>query len=386
MRPKVSIVIVNLNRAALTLDCVKSILAHTERDLCEIIVVDNGSAAAETGKLAAASHQFKLIPLDRNMFFGEASNIGAEHGSGDYVLFLNNDVTVTAGWLDALLATLNTEYRAGAVGPRIVSPAGELQEAGCCIRPDGWGIQVGRRMALPRSFIEATRIADYCSAACLLMRRSVFLDLGGFDPVFEPAYFEDVDLAIRLRSIGLFTYCYAAATVRHEESTTSSRIWSEETRNRYIGANHDRLVRRWGPYLRGRLEHDLEPEPLAPIAWQPENATANGKEPIVLYSASPLIASETTRSLLRIAAAFQESREVIIAADEIHSRCRIYSLCREFGVPLTSFKVRRFSGIDQASCGPVVSFGARPDRQFFARHLAAERDGQELLALLDGPA
>ena len=78
-------------------------------------------------------------------------------------------------------------------------------------------------MKLAAEFIDATRIADYCSGACLLMRRQVFLDLGGFDPIFDPACCWDVDLGIRLRSIGLFTYYCGASVVYHEESVTSTR-------------------------------------------------------------------------------------------------------------------------------------------------------------------
>lgn len=381
MGPKVSIVIVNLNRAALTLDCIKSVITHTKRGVYEIIVVDNGSAATETEALAQASHQFKLLPLDRNMFFGEASNIGAEHGSGDHVLFLNNDVKVTAGWLDALLAALNIGYRAGAVGPKIVYPNGELQEAGCVVRPDGWGVQIGKSgMRLPASFIDTTRIVDYCSGACLLMRREVFLDLGGFDPIFDPAYFEDVDLALRLRSIGLFTYYCSEATVHHEESVTSSRIWSAEQRNHHIRVNHDRLVQRWGCYLEGRINRDQEPEALAPIAWKPESLSIGNA--VVFYSPNSLNASESSKSLLKVAAVFQHRWNVIIAADEAYSRCRIYSLCREFGVSLTSFKVRRLADIDQSGCSLIVSFGAGHDRKFSARHISFERAGPELLALI----
>jgi GT2 family glycosyltransferase len=381
--PKVSIVIVNLNRAALTLDCVKSVVAHTERDLYEIIVVDNGSEATETEQLARAPHQFKLVRLDRNMFFGEASNIGTEQGSGDYVLFLNNDVKVTAGWLDPMLAVLDTEYRAGAVGPKIVYPNGDLQEAGCVVRPDGWGVQIGKSgMPLPASFVDTTRIVDYCSGACLLMRRTVFLDLGGFDPIFDPAYFEDVDLAIRLRSIGLFTYYCSEATVHHEESVTSSRIWSAEQRNDHIRVNHDRLVQRWGHYLEGRINRDQEPEALPSIAWKPESSTV-GKDAIVLYSPKPLNTSALSRSLLRVAAAFQDFRDVIIATDPTYSRCRVYSLSREFGIALTSFNLRRFADIDQAKCRLIVSFGAAQGRQFSGRHLSFERDGPQLLALID---
>jgi GT2 family glycosyltransferase len=385
VHPKVSIVIVNLNRAALTLDCVKSIVAHTERDLYEVIVVDNGSATAEVETLANASLQLKLVRLDRNMFFGEASNIGAEHGGGDHVLFLNNDVKVTAGWLDALLATLNTEYRAGAVGPKIVDPNGELLEAGCIVRPDGWGVQIGRSgMRLPPSFIEATRIVDYCSGACLLMRRKVFLDLGGFDPIFDPAYFEDVDLAIRLRSIGLFTYYCGAATVRHEESATSNRIWSKEERNRYIAANHDRLVRRWGRYLCERIGHDLEPEALPSVEWQPESGSM-GRNVLVLYS-KLLNMENDSRSLLRTAAAFQDVCEVIVAADETSSRCRVYSLGRELNIRLRSFKIRKLAGINQATCRLIVTFGKDVDRPFSAQYLAFEHHGSELLRIMDNLA
>jgi len=380
--PKVSIVIVNLNRAALTLDCITSIIAHTKRGAYEIIVVDNGSVATETEVLAQASHQFKLLLLDRNMFFGEASNIGAEYGSGDHVLFLNNDVKVTAGWLDALLGTLDIEYRAGAVGPKIVYPNGELQEAGCVVRPDGWGVQIGKSgMRLPASFIDTTRIVDYCSGACLLMRREVFLDLGGFDPIFDPAYFEDVDLAIRLRSVGLFTYYCSEAAVHHEESVTSSRIWSAEQRNHHIRVNHDRLVQRWGRYLEGRINRDQEPEALSPIAWKPESASM-GKDAIVLYSQNSLNASESSRLLLKVAAVFQHRWNVVLAADEAYSRCRIYSLCREFGISLTLFNVRRFADIDQTACGLIVSFGSGHDRKFSARHISFERAGRELLAFI----
>jgi GT2 family glycosyltransferase len=384
VRPKVSIVIVNLNRAALTLDCVQSIFAHTERDLYEIIVVDNGSAAAEAETLVQAPHQFKLVLLNRNMFFGEASNIGAEQGSGDYVLFLNNDVKVTAGWLDGLLAALNAEYRAGAVGPKIVYPNGELQEAGCVVRPDGWGVQIGKSgMRLPPSFIDVTRIVDYCSGACLLMRKKVFLDLGGFDPIFDPAYFEDVDLAIRLRSIGLFTYYCGKTAVYHEESVTSNQIWLPEQRNHYIAVNHDRLMKRWGHYLEGRIDRSREPEPLASIAWEPETAP-NGKKTIVVYSSNPLTLDSSSQSLLRVAAALQGFCNLTIAADEICSRCRVYSFCREFAITLKSFKVRKLSAVDPANCQLIVGVGADvPSSHRSAQHFVFERDGQQLLRFMD---
>ena len=383
MAHKVSIVIVNFNQARLALDCIKSIVEHTKNCEYEIIVVDNGSSADEIAILKCASDQIRLIRLDRNMFFGEASNIGAEHATGDLVLFLNNDIKVTHRWIEPLIAVLEAEYCAGAVGPKILHPNDDLLEAGAVIRPDGWGIQIGKGgMKLPRDFIEATRITDYCSGACLLMRRKIFLDLGGFDPIFDPAYFEDVDLAIRLRSIGLFTYYCGASVVYHEESVTSNRIWSLEERNNYIAANHRRLVQRWGNYLERRFDQDAEPVPLPAIDWQPENfAPANYL--VVLYSSKPLKAHDSSRVLLQLAAGLQDYCDVLIATHEIYSRCRIYSLCREFGIALRSFGTRRIDDIDEGSCQLMVAFGEETGRRLSGPHLAFDRDGAQLMQLLD---
>lgn len=383
MTPKVSIVIVNFNQARLTLACIGSIVEHTTSYEYEIIVIDNGSNPDEVEILGRASGQFKFVRLEQNMFFGEPSNIGAELATGDLVLFLNNDIKVTPRWIEPLIAALETEYCAGAVGAKILGPNNELLEAGGAVRPDGWAIQIGKdSMKLPPEFIDATRITDYCSGACLLMRRQVFLDLGGFDPIFDPAYFEDVDLAIRLRSIGLFTYYCGASVVCHEESATSTRVWSAEERFVHIAANHQRLVRRWRRYLERRLEQDLEPEPLPAINWEPEKLPASNYA-VVLYSSKPLKADASSQVLLRVAAALQNYCSIVIATHETYSRCRLYSLCREFDVSLKSFSVRRISDIDQSSCQLIVTFGVRIDRRLSAPHLAFEQEGAQLVSLID---
>ena len=119
--PVVSVVIVNRNKSELTLKCLASIVEHTRSFPYEIIIVDNGGAkdeiaALEQGCVRAGA---RLIPLNQNLFFGDANNIGVEASRAKYVLLVNNDVTVTPGYLDALLITLQTAFRAGAVGPRL---------------------------------------------------------------------------------------------------------------------------------------------------------------------------------------------------------------------------------------------------------------------------
>ena len=381
MKPLVSIIIVNFNQAGLTLDCVRSIREHTEPGSYDIIVVDNGSAPEEASRLAQAADAFEFLSLSRNLFFGEANNLAAERARGECLVFMNNDITVTPNWLDALLAVLRTEYRAGAVGAKFMYPNGNLLEAGAVIRPDGWSMQIGRSgVAFPPGFINQTRIADYCSAACLLMRRSDFLRLGGFDPIFEPAYFEDVDLAIRLRSIGLFTYYCADATVVHHESFTSGRIWTEAQRRSYVEENHRRLLSRWGAYLLARLDADIDPAPLPAIEWEAE-PPAGEKPAALLYSRLPPDPGDPEPRLLKIACALERRFEVIFCSDERFSRCRIYSIGRAHGLAMKSFKVRKLSDIASEKIEISIGVGTELPRPA-ARHFTLERDAEALRALI----
>jgi GT2 family glycosyltransferase len=383
-RPLISIIILNLNEASLTLDCIGSIVKNTAEGLYEIIVVDNGSSALEAERLAnTPSRNFRLIALSRNMFFGEANNIGAEHARGKFVLFLNNDVQVTANWLEPLLAVFDNEPCVGAVGPKILYPDGRLQEAGAYVREDGWTLQIGKRGLVPHpSYSDAIQVVDYCSAACLLVMKDIFLSLGGFDPLFHPAYFEDADLALRLRSLGLFSYYCGLAVVYHQENVTSRRIWSEEEFRGHLDANRGRFVERWGDYLRMRLSEDCEPEQLPPVTWESEPETRGNKD-IVLYSPTPLGMSPISRRLLRFASAFQDFFNITIASDDISSRCKIYSLSRHFGVTLKSFKVRRFSELDPPG-GIVVLFGDKETEKLVRQHeFLSEHDDHALLQLID---
>lgn len=381
--PKVSIVIVNLDHADLTIDCVSSIIDNTEAGLYEIIVVDNGSTAPEIEKLIRLqSRDITLVRLNRNLFFGEANNIAAERARGEYIVVLNNDVKVDRHWLTELLGVLENEICAGAVGPKILYPDGTLQEAGSYILPDGWTVQMGKSGPAPLHYDARPQPVDYCSAACLIMKRSNFLQLGGFDPIFDPAYFEDVDLCIRLRSLGLFTYYCSQAVVFHEENVTSRRIWTPKQRQDYIVNNHDKFFKRWGDYLQQRMNANCEPASLPPIKWDPEPELATTKKIALLYLSHTLTTSPPSQSMLMISHAFQESHDVIIAGDEIVSRCRVYSLCRELGLNPGSFRVRNISDVNQSEADIIISFGQNTKRISHA-HFVFERDWQQLLEFME---
>src|SRR5215211_2765815 len=93
--PEVSIIILNFNKSHLTAQCLRHIWAYTRGKRYEVVVVDNGSTAAEFFKLSEFPGEFHLLRLPVNRFFGEGNNIGVEASRGRYIVFLNNDAFVT---------------------------------------------------------------------------------------------------------------------------------------------------------------------------------------------------------------------------------------------------------------------------------------------------
>ena len=163
----------------------------------------------------------RIIALGSNRYFGEANNIAAEQARGEYLFFLNNDAFVHEGWLQPLLDIFDRLPNAGAAGSRLVFPDGTLQEAGALITWDGITNQLGKFTPPDGERYSSVRQVDYVSAAAMLIRRDEFLGLLGFDMCWEPAYFEDVDLCLSLRTIGKGVYYCPNSVVTHVENASS---------------------------------------------------------------------------------------------------------------------------------------------------------------------
>src|SRR5262245_8694420 len=216
----VSIVIPVMNHAAVTYQCLRTIVQHTAAGGYEIILVDNGSDDA-TRDLPARIRGVRVIRNETNLGYGPACNQGAAEARGAFLLFLNNDAFPLAGWLEPLRAVLAEEPTVGAVGPQLLYPDRRLQEAGAILWQDGRGWNYGRNDDPRRSPYRHRRDVDYCSAACLLVRRSVFERVGGFDPRFSPAYYEDADLCLEIARLGYRVVYQPAARVVHVEGLTA---------------------------------------------------------------------------------------------------------------------------------------------------------------------
>ncbi|MET0226017.1 MAG: glycosyltransferase, partial [Dokdonella sp.] len=256
--PRVSIVIPVYNKIAYTSACLRSIAAQAGATPFEVIVVDDASSDATPQRLADVAGVRNLRNTDNLGFIGSC-NAGAALARGDYVLFLNNDTVVTAGWLEALVGCIEHAPQAGLVGAKLVYPDGRLQEAGGIVFNDGSGWNYGRfdDPAEPRYGFR--REVDYCSGAAVLLRRDLFERLGAFDARYAPAYYEDTDLAFAVRAAGLKVYYEPAATVVHFEGITSGTDLASGIK-RYQVVNREKFLHKWKNALA------LQPAPGTPIA------------------------------------------------------------------------------------------------------------------------
>lgn len=242
--PRVSIVIPVYNQCVHTLACLRALAEHPPRVAFEVVVVDDGSSD-ETTSVLPGIDGVRYHRRAGNGGFIAACNDGAALARGEFLAFLNNDTIPQPGWLDALLQTFDENPQAGLVGAQLLYPDGRLQEAGGIVFADGGGWNYGRFESPDDPRFAYLRETDYASAAAIAIPRKLFAAVGGFDPRYAPAYYEDTDLAFAVRAAGKRVLVQPASRVVHAEGTTAgtdtgSGIKAFQARNRAIFAQHRR--------------------------------------------------------------------------------------------------------------------------------------------------
>ena len=198
---EVSIIIPVFNQLHFTQTCLASLQEHQGAERFEVIVVDDCSADA-TAEAVPRMRGVVYLRNQTNSGFISSCNRGAENARGKYLMFLNNDTLVKVGWLTALLDTFAEERNAGIVGSKLVYPDGRLQEAGGIIWQDASGSNYGKFDDPQKPEYNYLRDVDYCSAAALMIPKALFEAVGGFDSRYAPGYYEDTDLAFKVRRAG----------------------------------------------------------------------------------------------------------------------------------------------------------------------------------------
>jgi len=238
-RPLVSIIIPTYNAVdllKLNLESIESLTTYQNYEI--IIVTNNLDSNSPTRKyLEKSKHQVLVYPGEYS--FSLVNNFAAKKAKGEFLLFLNDDVKISAkNWLESMLK-LGLNDDVGAVGAKLLFPDGKLQEAGGIIWKNGFGWNYGRNKDPQDPKYNFVREVDYCSASCLMVKKSVFDKIGGFDDGFKIAYCEDSDLCFTIRKHGYKVLYQPLAEVVHFEGSTqgtdvNNGIKSQQLENQKI--------------------------------------------------------------------------------------------------------------------------------------------------------
>ena len=245
--PRASIVIPVFNQSAHTVRCLRSLAAHPPTAAVEVIVVDDGSSD-DTVALLRQVDGVRLQVREANGGFIATCNDGLALARGEYVVFLNNDTVPQPAWLDTLLATFDAEPATGIVGARLLYPDGRLQEAGGAIYRDGSADKLGRLREPAHPGFSFLRRVDYCSGAAIALPRALMQELGGFDTHYAPAFYEDTDLAMKVRARGLRVLCNPFSEVVHVEGATAGTDTRHGVKAHQV-VNQERFATRWADIL-----------------------------------------------------------------------------------------------------------------------------------------
>lgn len=212
--PSVSVVYVNWNTRALLADSLESLYRHAPERPMQVVVVDNGSTDGTVAWLEQEHPQVEVVALPENVGFGVANNCGFERATGDYLLCLNTDTIVLPTTVTGLAAVLDQQTDIGCVGARHLNEDRSLQrsmdsfpnlEADFLTLTELHRLQVvtrylARRHAWWGRHDEPRRV-DWVNGACMMVRRQVLDEVGGFNPKFF-IYGEEQDWCFRMRRAG----------------------------------------------------------------------------------------------------------------------------------------------------------------------------------------
>jgi GT2 family glycosyltransferase len=254
-RPLVSIIIPTRNAAGLLRRCVESIFEKTAYEHFEVLVVDNQTDEPEAEEYlnqCAARAQVRVLSYNRPFNYSAINNFGASESAGEYLCLLNNDTEViTPEWLGELVMWA-FQPGIGAVGAKLLYPDGSIQHAGITLGIMGLvghayrGIAAEEAADIP--LLAVAHEVGAVTGACLLVSRAHFEAAGRLDEEHLAVSYNDVDLCLRLRSMGLHNIWTPHAALYHHESRSRGRDDSPAKRERFEKeANF--ILAKWGPEL-----------------------------------------------------------------------------------------------------------------------------------------
>ncbi|WNN91270.1 glycosyltransferase [Gloeocapsopsis dulcis] len=248
---RVSIIIPTRNLGTVLNKCLESIFQKSTYPNYEVILIDNGSTEEKTLNIISQwleqQPQFKCYPLDIPFNYSQLNNYAASKAEGDYLLFLNNDTeVVTPDWIEAMVEQAQ-RASIGAVGPLLLYPDNSIQHAGVVLGLGGVAAHSHRYFpaTTPGYVCQVKTINNYSAitGACLMCRREVFAEIGGFDETLAVAY-NDIDLCLKMSNLGYRNIYLPHVVLYHYESKSRGYENTPEKITR-LHKEADYLLSKW---------------------------------------------------------------------------------------------------------------------------------------------
>ena len=321
-QPVASICILNYNKPALTLECLAALLADAANPQppFEVLLIDNASQPNSTPPPELLHALCTYIRLPINRFFGEANNLLATLARAPNLIFLNNDTRPLPGWISPLISTLASDPAVGAVGSALLYADGTIQELGAHLDPQAQPHRHLHRRPLHQLDALQPHPVDYCSAAALAIPTPFFIQLGGFDYLYEPGYYEDSDLCRRIRNSGRTVLCQPQSRVIHFEHSTMRTEQKRLDLQNLIEANRARYLHHANRWTAPAAQPVLPPTP--------PNAPT-----LAVHLTEPLLPTPENRALLQAAAELADQMAICILTQAPASHLRLRQLLLDAGLP-----------------------------------------------------
>lgn len=242
-QPLVSIIIPVYNQFEYTYNCLKSIMLNSGDVKYEIFIANDCSTDC-TKDIEKIAKNVRLVTTAKNVRFLLNCNNAAKYARGKYILFLNNDTQVQENWLQPLVDLIERDDSIGMVGSKLIYPDGKLQEAGGILWKDASAWNYGNRQDADAPEFNYVKEVDYISGAAIMIKKSLWDEIGGFDEHFAPAYCEDSDLAFEVRKHGYKVMYQPKSVVVHFEGVSNGTDVSSGLKS-YQVENGKKFFEKW---------------------------------------------------------------------------------------------------------------------------------------------
>ena len=238
--PKISIIICNKDQKDTLNKCIDSILNKSTYNNYEIIIVENNSTEGETfqyyNEIQKKTDKVRVVYFDGEFNYSKVNNFGVQYATGEYILFLNNDTEViTEKWLEKMVGYCQLQ-KTGIVGAKLLYPDDSVQHCGVVIGVGGFAGHIltlsNRNEVGYFGKLQAVQNVSAVTGACLMIKRSVFEQVEGFDEGFKVAL-NDIDLCLKVRKSGYDVIIHPGVELYHYESKSRGLEETPEKHERF---------------------------------------------------------------------------------------------------------------------------------------------------------